>query len=122
MYFFYFIFNLNLLIQCTDITFFFFFFLQRIIEARKAHQQAKEEKERYELLAKKMHAKVSLFKSLLMTWLLFLLLVIIFFLTNMFLLETGETSQEGKEKQAVEGALNKDKNEGCQRLFLVKFF
>lgn len=29
------------------------------MEARKAHQQAKEEKERYELMAKRMHAKVS---------------------------------------------------------------
>jgi hypothetical protein len=38
--------------------------LQRVIEARKAHKLAKEEKERYELLAKKMHAKVSLFLQL----------------------------------------------------------
>lgn len=30
---------------------------KRVIEARKAHKLAKEEKERYELLAKKMHAK-----------------------------------------------------------------
>lgn len=31
-----------------------------MLEARKAHLAAKEEKERYEMLAKKMHAKVSL--------------------------------------------------------------
>lgn len=40
------------------------FFLQRVIEARKAHKLAKEEKERYELLAKKMHAKVCLLLQL----------------------------------------------------------
>lgn len=102
--------------------------MQRIIEARKAHQQAKEEKERYELLAKKMHAKVSLFESLLMTWPLFFIacdkfLFFLFYFTNMFLLETGETSQEGKEKQTVEGALNKDKNERCQKYYsLLGFF
>lgn len=39
-------------------------FLQRVIEARKAHKLAKEEKERYELLAKKMHAKVCLLLQL----------------------------------------------------------
>lgn len=33
--------------------------LQRVMGARKAHQQAEEEKERYEMMAKKMHAKVS---------------------------------------------------------------
>lgn len=65
---------------------------------------AKEEKERYELLAKKMHAKVSLSMPSLMAWLLVMLSMV-----TDFLLEIGKTPKEGEAKQAAKGALNKEK-------------
>jgi hypothetical protein len=56
-----------------------------------------------------MHAKVCQNFPSLTVWLLVILCLLI-----SILLETGETPQEGEEKQAAKGALNKEKNAKLQ--------